>query len=1405
MKKYYSKNLLLLATLLLAITLPTFAQEDESVAVDSILQLMEEAAMQPAMQPMQKAASQPNVQPTLATETVGNKKYYKIGSDEDFETFRQIVATGNPYANAILTQNVTAKEPIGGGDEQFHYRGTFDGQGHTITLDMYNFENKPYGLFQYTKPGCVIRNLEVAGELGSHYPYYGSIVGDATGTTIEQCISRAILNGEGHTSGGLVGIAHGECFLENCAYIGHLSEYCSQQNSGLVGVNEQMLSIKSCYSAPTAKKKYSVFTDRLDEYTDGDTKGQYQISLNNYYVKNSSDYIDMSNLGNATAVTQDQMLNGTLCYRLNQNGRKGVVWYQNGVYPYPFKTEGSKLIFSHDLGVTFDNEYDNCIHDTRTDEEPICLACGDIKKGIIVDPLQNSGQDSQYKNDEIFVGYLRYNLTTTNGQPTATVRGTHHIKKADGSGYIDKDARAVHIPETITYNGIKYTVNKIDNKAFNKSGMEYCYIPQTVTRIENDAFNKCSNLTYLHIADGPVGNEHSLWLGENEDEFPDQELFYDSPLKTVYIGRNLMWDAATGNDAPFEDRKQLSEVLWGPRVTRIGNHRYGDDPRNGYNCDLFDGSSNISKVYFMGDEASMEQKDVRVFNYEGLREATNFYINRNIFIGKDDQTQLETKDYIIRDKNGILKNCKNVAFGPFANYIGNDMFAKAELKSFNLDNAFNLSEIRGRAFDNCKGVGVFTVPASVTSIQANAFNESDFNVFTIDYSSTPLEILGDGGFAHGLNTITIDRDVKNFHCNSGTWIIGPNVNTLRADEFADRTSTVFIPYSATPLKCETGAKLKIGDLLYLDRDLEGENNNIAFISNSKGSMKALNFGSHISNIPLRMFAGMEKITSLMIPKNITHIGTAAFQHCTNLEVISILGEPTVESAAFSNEDNLKYLFLMGSTIDLKDGVFQYSNNLKEVYTGFYQDPGASSESAFDSDVYQNSILSCAGDQDSRYGGVELTSEPWVRWRNNDKQQALLTTDIFSYVGDQKNKAGRYDRAVLSHDFPAGQMEMVYMPFDVDSYFFGVDAEIYRLALEDDNVSYSNSIVYSDRVDNSFCLDNVDFVKVNLDREKTLSKGNIYFIKVKDHDEQSLGGYYSLFNSQAISIEKAKKNYRPTEMWQSSSFQGGMWGANTIASSADHKYYTYDEGVIKLINGEYPIDITTVVIEGFKDGTRAFNLVNDQKILTTSKSDLPFNLNLEGYSTFYAADYNYVAPDWCKVYIITSAQEGEEVEMVEIEDRTITKGQAVLLKSVNDAKVEGGLSECLTYATNGSSCSFTGNLLKGVEKDQLVSELGRDFIYVLGCNNNYENVGFYKFMANKKMSKGKAYLDPEGLSPQALAKACLFVCNDAATGIKAEQNAERRTQDGIYDLMGRRLKEAGFKGIYIVNGKKVVIK
>ena len=52
----------------------------------------------------------------------------------------------------------------------------------------------------------------------------------------------------------------------------------------------------------------------------------------------------------------------------------------------------------------------------------------------------------------------------------------------------------------------------------------------------------------------------------------------------------------------------------------------------------------------------------------------------------------------------------------------------------------------------------------------------------------------------------------------------------------------------------------------------------------------------------------------------------------------------------------------------------------------------------------------------------------------------------------------------------------------------------------------------------------------------------------------------------------------------------------------------------------------------------------------------------------------------------------------------------------------------------------------------------------------------------------------------------FVLNlgDEETGISATQNDNgQMTNDNVYDLQGRRISSAAQKGIYIVNGKKVI--
>ena len=88
------------------------------------------------------------------------------------------------------------------------------------------------------------------------------------------------------------------------------------------------------------------------------------------------------------------------------------------------------------------------------------------------------------------------------------------------------------------------------------------------------------------------------------------------------------------------------------------------------------------------------------------------------------------------------------------------------------------------------------------------------------------------------------------------------------------------------------------------------------------------------------------------------------------------------------------------------------------------------------------------------------------------------------------------------------------------------------------------------------------------------------------------------------------------------------------------------------------------------------------------------------------------------------------------------------------------------------------------------------IYVLA--NGAKGVGFYKLADGKKVPAGKAYLEIVSSAPEFIA-----INGAEATGIKAVENST--IANGVYyNLAGQRVAQPT-KGLYIVNGKKVVIK
>ena len=1416
----------------------------------------------------------PSFGQTLSSLRKNTDGWYVITSDADFEQFRDsVVGIGNPYANALLTADVTVNKPIGMGGEQFHYRGTFDGQGHTITLaNMSNTSetSSPWGLFQNTKPGCVIRNLKVSGKIQSPHPYIGSIVGDATSTKIENCISdvtvESTLNNTQTTNiygdgvGGILGVSHGENFIENCAFIGTIKALNGATTRGIVGTNIHMVNIKSCYVMAKFEVSQSPSHDQFTDYR----YAKYHTFLNNYYCK--ADGYEVSTQNSANEVTTTDVQSGKLCQMLNVNGRNGVVWYQHGDYPYPFKgADGEFISINNDVvykDVACQHDYSESTH--------ICNKCGKVEDGVIIDPLQ---QDNTMPiPNKAYLGYLIYSLNdeTAEAEVSNFANGDNQSSMGPESTW---KIKAVHIPETIIFKGKVYTVTKIGNSAFDGSAMEYCYIPKTVTRIENNAFNNCTKLVDLHIADAPGGSVGSaMFMGLNGDE----ELFYSCPLKKVYIGRDLKWATETNPltankpDEPFEDRNDITDVYFGPRVTRVGNY-YDNDARYGYSYDLFNDCTGVKRVYLLGDEQSLEENPVMFYSRDGLGRATDYYINRNV-----GYTQYWVYSVSGASILGCLDYCENVTFGPMVKFVtknafeGTEIFDNAEntyLKTVDFTNAYRLEEIQEYAFATCKEakftglngqyplkkIGKYafscctalnsidlghqietiedyafdrasnlfgiTIPASLNNLGNDAFYKCD-NMQRVEFEDcdktitcTKLRLVfhicenlkeiylgrqveynedGDSPFIfakNSLNTVIFGSKVK--YINK----LFQGINSLQNVSFEYSDEPIYFQNSpSSDLALASGYSVKS---LNIDRRITNAQGT-DLIGSDWGSLKdqitKISFGNNIDQIVPYAFANFTKLQhEVTIPLNIKTIGAHAFDGATELNTVSFLGAPEIKESAFANCTNLEYLSFMNDSVKIGNEAFANCNKIDEIIiVSDGNIPYAGPQDAFSDIAYSNTELFSA--YETREKKVEFTVVPWSLFQ---KRPSKSTTD---YDGSQE-LMGYYTHATIEHTITPNQYEIVYIPFEWDSYYFGANAEIYSLNIDNSTGFFEDS---EERIDETFSSYNVKVTKADIDNSHTLPIG-FYVIKSKFPDT-TLNATRNFYLNDSILIDNTKHQLN------NNSEKNAMIGGGPIREHSPQQwdyYYVFEDGVIKLLNDTKTLEMGSVKLSALKtyenDNVIA-NVVGEGNsensiVLLTSKIAVPFQDMLEGYATFYNEKYNILAPEWCTVYVVTG-QENGVVHMETIDDRIINAGQAVIIKTEHNNAI--GAEDLMTYVTHGSSEGaelYNQNLLKGVSEDTLVEKVsdGNGFVFVLGTNATATKTGFYKYSDGKTLPGGRAYLLPSNFD--AVTSNCLFSIGDNTTKIN-DVDAEKESED-IYDLSGRRLNNDNTKGIYIINNKKIM--
>ena len=202
---------------------------------------------------------------------------------------------------------------------------------------------------------------------------------------------------------------------------------------------------------------------------------------------------------------------------------------------------------------------------------------------------------------------------------------------------------------------------------------------------------------------------------------------------------------------------------------------------------------------------------------------------------------------------------------------------------------------------------------------------------------------------------------------------------------------------------------------------------------------------------------------------------------------------------------------------------------------------------------------------------------------------------------------------------------------------------------------------------------------------------------------------------------------------------------------------------------------------------------DNKNITISNS---------GYASFYDSQSAYTLPNGLSAQVVTNAA-NSKLAYKTIADGSVSgvipKGTAVMLAS--DNKQAGTYT--LTATENTVSYSGT-NLLRGSDEAQMTTGDGYHYKLSYGQTGTaWSDVfGWYWGADNggSFMTEGhKAWL----VVPKSAATTRGFTVDGETTGISTLEVSEEEAV--YYDLQGRRVMNPTVKGVYIKNGKKVMVK
>lgn len=227
-------------------------------------------------------------------------------------------------------------------------------------------------------------------------------------------------------------------------------------------------------------------------------------------------------------------------------------------------------------------------------------------------------------------------------------------------------------------------------------------------------------------------------------------------------------------------------------------------------------------------------------------------------------------------------------------------------------------------------------------------------------------------------------------------------------------------------------------------------------------------------------------------------------------------------------------------------------------------------------------------------------------------------------------------------------------------------------------------------------------------------------------------------------------------------------------------------------------------------TNLFKLMNEGYGIVKTGSHWTDHFITEAYTQTISAagaatlilPFDATIPTGVKAYTLTHTSGQSYVTATEVTGGTLNANTPVLLNA-EAGKYWFINTRDVKEATDNDGIDHTSGALTGVYSDKTFGTeiTSYDNIYILNNHSTY-GIGFYKAVAEKKVGANRCYLTATNV-PGASEVKGLSIMLDEETGI-TEVTEKTEVTEGYYDLSGRRVAKPT-KGLYIVNGKKIVIK